>query len=60
MIPVDHKRLLNAADKLVSIEGAIDKCDECGVGNWCLKHAQEHGEAMCELRAAIGRTPTEK
>lgn len=57
---IDHNRLLNAADHLISVTEAIDDCPNCFPDQWCLPHVIEHQEALNEIRIAIGRQSTKK
>jgi len=52
----DHNKLLDAANKLVSAEDAVQDCSDCFPDAWCAKHAEEWGQAMHDLRVALGRT----
>jgi len=60
MLPCNYNKLLNAADKLITVEDEVEQCQECFAGNWCLKHAQQHSEAIREIRVAIGRQEVKK
>jgi len=52
----DQNLLREAANLLVNADEAINACPDCFPDAYCLKHAEEWGQAMHKLRVALGRT----
>lgn len=42
---------------LIAVEDAINQCNECFLGSWCIEHANKHSDIMRELRKAVSPEP---
>jgi len=54
---VNMEQLRSAAERLVDTDDAINACPDCFPDAYCFKHAEQWGEAMYQLRLAIGKPP---